>query len=813
MKCLEKDRNRRYDTANSLALDLERYLKDEPVQACPPSAAYRVRKFTRRNRVSLLTTGAIASILVVATVVSAWQAYRATRAERRARVSAAELAYDKSQLLGEQGDADLALLWLTRSLKLAPPDAAELQTAIRTNLGAWRRRVNSLRQVLPHDGTVITLAFGRDGRIVTGDVASGDEALVAHSWDPTSGAGLGALRIAHERPGPSGGPLLTLATLSQSNSCLVGFDDGTVQLIDLTTGKAVWKHLEPGACPRTAAFTSDDARVLVGFGIDQPGARPAGRVRLLDTADGKCLGPPVVLERPVYAVAFHPDGKSYVTECGIWGDAQEPAAARFWDLNGREHRAPLPHTCLAPAAAFSPDGTRLLTGHWDYKAWIWDLGGADKPVLLQNEGPVITAAFSPDGRTVLTGAFDGSVRLWDVSGRPLGSPLRQGHMVHAARFSPDGKRLLVGSRGNTARLWDLAAIDGDGRDEPNAASTVPLAVSPDGQTILAPDAGNAVVLRDAATGQVVGRPLPHQRPVQFGGTSVLPGQRQACSSDRRRALTVDADGVARLWDAQTGEVTARLELESPSVFTAAAFSRDGKLAVTGSFHWTAHAWDAETGRHLRAFEHEKDGPVFQVTFSPDGRTMLTGGADRSVRFWDLATGTELTPPLMHHAAVIALALSPDGRTIVTGDTDQNVRLWDLAARRGLLHLAGHRGGVNDAAFSPDGRLVVTGSHDRTARLWDVASGKPIGPPLPHRGPVVRVGFGRDGRTILTVTHDQKTRSWPVPEAMTGTPDQIEGWARVVTGMELDVNGGVRILDAATWKKARVGLAGTGLLDR
>ena len=50
MKTLEKDRNRRYETANGLAADLRRYLDDEPVQACPPSAGYRLRKFARRNR-------------------------------------------------------------------------------------------------------------------------------------------------------------------------------------------------------------------------------------------------------------------------------------------------------------------------------------------------------------------------------------------------------------------------------------------------------------------------------------------------------------------------------------------------------------------------------------------------------------------------------------------------------------------------------------------------------------------------------------------------------------------------------------------
>src|SRR5205807_3622252 len=55
MKCLEKDRNRRYETASGLAMDLRRYLADEPVQACPPSASYRLRKFARKNRKLLAT--------------------------------------------------------------------------------------------------------------------------------------------------------------------------------------------------------------------------------------------------------------------------------------------------------------------------------------------------------------------------------------------------------------------------------------------------------------------------------------------------------------------------------------------------------------------------------------------------------------------------------------------------------------------------------------------------------------------------------------------------------------------------------------
>jgi tetratricopeptide (TPR) repeat protein len=85
MKALEKDRNRRYDTANSFAMDVQRYLADDPVQACPPSAGYRLRKLARRNKVALTTALVILMVLVAGTVVSTWQAIRALDAEALAQ--------------------------------------------------------------------------------------------------------------------------------------------------------------------------------------------------------------------------------------------------------------------------------------------------------------------------------------------------------------------------------------------------------------------------------------------------------------------------------------------------------------------------------------------------------------------------------------------------------------------------------------------------------------------------------------------------------------------------------------------------------
>ena len=84
MKALEKDRSRRYDTANGLAMDIQRHLGNEPVLARPPSAAYRLQKAWRRHRTAITVAALIATILVAATIISGWQAIRAQRQTQRA---------------------------------------------------------------------------------------------------------------------------------------------------------------------------------------------------------------------------------------------------------------------------------------------------------------------------------------------------------------------------------------------------------------------------------------------------------------------------------------------------------------------------------------------------------------------------------------------------------------------------------------------------------------------------------------------------------------------------------------------------------
>ena len=85
LKALEKDRTRRYATANDLALDIRRYLDNEPILARPPSAAYRFRKLVRRNKLLFAGTSAVAAALVIGLALSAWQYVEKSAAYRRIR--------------------------------------------------------------------------------------------------------------------------------------------------------------------------------------------------------------------------------------------------------------------------------------------------------------------------------------------------------------------------------------------------------------------------------------------------------------------------------------------------------------------------------------------------------------------------------------------------------------------------------------------------------------------------------------------------------------------------------------------------------
>ena len=115
MRCLEKDRSRRYETANGLALDVERHLRGDAVLAAPPSAAYRLRKFVRRNKATVAAVAAVMLALVGGLAAALWQASRAREAEQRKMIVAEEEARQRRR-------AEFMSSFLVNSLLLGDPN-------------------------------------------------------------------------------------------------------------------------------------------------------------------------------------------------------------------------------------------------------------------------------------------------------------------------------------------------------------------------------------------------------------------------------------------------------------------------------------------------------------------------------------------------------------------------------------------------------------------------------------------------------------------------------------------------------------------
>lgn len=234
-------------------------------------------------------------------------------------------------------------------------------------------------------------------------------------------------------------------------------------------------------------------------------------------------------------------------------------------------------------------------------------------------------------------------------------------------------------------------------------------------------------------------------------------QQVVFSADGKAVAARDVNGMARVWDTDTGR-----DLLSPEGnYFALAFAPSGKTLALGSI--AVELWDLSARQQARQF-NAAVGLVSALAFSADGQRLASASFDNTVRIWDLAAGREL-----HQCpagdAVHALAFSPDGRLLAAACEDHSVRLWDADAGKQVRRLVGHGGAVRAVAFAPRGRLLATGAADHTIRLWEADTGKALRTLDRQDGPVEAVAFSPDGAS-LAATGDGTIRLW---DPATGRP--------------------------------------------
>jgi serine/threonine protein kinase/WD40 repeat protein/tetratricopeptide (TPR) repeat protein len=766
MKCLEKDRNRRYDTANGLARDIERYLADEPVQACPPSAGYRFRKFARRNKLALLSAALVAGALVLGTLVSTWQWRQARQAERLAQSRLeTEMSERRRAVEAERGaerrlhDARLAQAqagrWsgragrrfeglqalaeaarLARALDLGPEARLTLRNEAIACLALVDLRLDRKWPGYPPGTTLTGIAFDADlerfarvdgdGNITVRRFADNQELARI----PVRGAPAASVRPPDWR--------MTLVFSPDGRLLAASGRDATpLQVWELKGPKCLLEAPAAGGFERRIDF-SPDGRVLAARGGPE-----RSLLCLYDVAAGTELRRSS-LPGPILCLRFHPRGDRIAVSTG--------SQVHVVDLAGRPTTAPLSHPRNVPAIAWSADGRLLATACDDRQAYVWDGAGGRNLAAWKVHDYLASVAFNQRGDLLITAGGE-TTQVWDPgSGREL---LSAGGL--AGDFGGDDRRLGFGVSGADVGRWEVASggeyrplyghereamvrspdVHRDGRLLASAAldgvrlwdllAGKMVAALPTGPAVSALfDPSGRFLITSGASG-VYRWPIRHgaepngarirfgpPEPIRLGQTML--GHDASLSDDGRTFAVRAGYGGAVVLDLERPDNRPRF-LNHPVGWL--RLSPDGKwLASSVENGYASQLWDVETGRRVRDFPGMRNA---EVGFSPDNRWLVFASA-REYLFYRVGSW-EPGPRVSRDGAGYQLgpvAFSRDGRTAAIAPSPRVIRLIDPESGREFATLeAPIPDGLKSLCFTPDGDRLLAGTVHGVIQAWDL----------------------------------------------------------------------------------------------
>jgi WD40 repeat protein/serine/threonine protein kinase len=744
MKCLEKDRNRRYETPGALAQDIERYLHDEPVQACPPSTWYRVRKVTRRYRQALVLLSVVGLFLFAAVGLLIVSNVRISHKQQEVDRANADLVIANNNLETNLYFHQVSLA----ERELATNHGAraeELLDQCKTDLRDWewhylKRRIHEEPLVLTgHTYGVSGVAFSANGQVLAS--ASWDGTV--RIWEPTTGKFIRAL--SGKPPGFAG------VAISANGQFLAAANwDGTVTVWDLVANQE--RVLKGQANRANAVAFSPDSRFLAWTGTD----RTATIWDLIEDQRKMVLSDH---NDDVKAVAFNPAGTRLAT-------GSDDRTVRIWDARtGQLMLPPLAgHQGAVFGVAFSPDGQLLASAGKDRTVRVWDAAtGAPIWVLRGHTGYIPAVAFSPDGRRLASGGEDATIRLWDpATGREVITLRDHKGCVNSLAFGPDGWRLASAAYGNldnTVRIWNATPIEDAGPDPiriftGHTQDVQCLAFSPDGSLLASGGPDRTVRVRNADMGQVI-HVLRDRQLQEINSVAFSPdGQHLAATSEI---------GIVAVWNVRSGQKAwGGIRKISDYDLGGIIYSPDGKSLAIADGGKAVHILDATTGENRKTLKGNI-GAVSAVAYRSDGRRLAAVSATQQVLVWDTKTW-RFQILKGHETSLNSVDYRPDGQFLASAGDDGEVVLWEATGDQEVKlarRFRAHHDGMDCVAFSPDGRRLATCSWDGTVKIWDSTTGRLLRLIRANQGQVRALAFHPDGHTLASAGADGSVKIWEV----------------------------------------------------
>ncbi len=802
MKALEKDRTRRYETANGFAADIRRHLSNEPVIARPPSAAYRFEKVVRRNRLAFAALAAvgIALLLGASLAIVGWQQARFERDKALAARSEAETAR-----VGESIERQRAETAQAKEAQLR--SRAEIQDLIarRRAYAADMNRIqqelsaNHLRRARELLGRYYPKAGEKDlrgwewrylwqrcrgdalvkfhqepvgGIWYAGYTSNGEQFVTCDRyvgikcWDSVSRKEVANLQTPSPPPNDSWA-FIKAPRLSDDGTLLAApVWNGLHWVIKVweMEGKKIVTELSFGEKASITALALSRDNKLMAVLVAEQG------VSLWEVGSGKRVAQlPSGMGRSeiLGAVVFSPDqkvlaigedsGRVRIVDLATLRETQSFMASRTDDVSGD-------HGVLA--LSFSPDGRELAVGcaFQNPRITIWDMRDKKRLATLEgHQGFVSSLAFSPDGTTLASAGGDHLIKLWNTTSWKEESTLK-GHTeeVWSVSFSRNGQRLISAGKDGAVYLWP-ARVAPPPREEFELTTNLKRAdVSPDGQTIGAILQDGSVALWDVPLGQ------RKTTTVTFGtnNTAIFfspTGEMLLGSADppQMKVHNPPRDSLSTYPLTWSSQPDAFWFLPRNRMIFAASVEANPQVAKF-------QRWDAVSRQELppipvgRALVTGQD--FFEIAFASDEPLMaIVSGQSLVIR--NIETGQEeCSLPFPHGSPVTGIAFVPGKKMVVASSFEAPIiHAWDLTKRERIASFSGHNQLHLTSNPSPDGlRLLTTAVGFEPMKLWDTDSWEEaVNLDVPGAR-LSRERFLPDGNTIVAFSSNGKVHFWRAP---------------------------------------------------